>query len=78
MAASALFWLFGVKRFFIWVMAWPALILRPLFREPSPDQVFPVLGGYAGIFTTLIVATLTYSLLIYLVLWWRSRLRHLP
>lgn len=70
MATSAIFWLFGARRFFVWVMAWPALFLRQFFPEPSPDQIFPALGGSAGIFTTLIVATLAYSLLIYLVLRW--------
>jgi hypothetical protein len=68
MALSAILWLLGAKSFFMWVMAWPALILRPFFRAPSPDQVFPVLGGYAGIFTTLIVATLVYSMLIHLAM----------
>jgi hypothetical protein len=68
MTLAAILWLFGAKSFFIWVLAWPALILRPLFPAPSPDQVFPVLGGYAGIFTTLIAATLTYSAMIYLAL----------
>lgn len=68
MTLAAVLWLLGAKSFFIWVMAWPALILRPLFPPPSPDQVFPVLGGLAGIFTTLIAATLTYSALVYLAL----------
>ena len=66
MTLAAILWPFGAKSFFIWVMAWPALILRPLFPPPSPDQVYPVLGGVAGISTTLITATLTYSALIYL------------
>ena len=73
MATSAIFWLFGVKRFFIWVMAWPALLLRPFFSEPAPDQIFPLIGSWAGIFTALAFAMLVYSLLVYLVLWWRSK-----
>jgi hypothetical protein len=73
MVASAFCWLLGALRFFVWVCAWPALLLRHYFREPAPDQIFPLLGGLPGIFTTLAFATLSYAILIYLVLWWRGR-----
>jgi hypothetical protein len=73
MFASLICWLTGGGRFFVWVCSWPALFIHPFFAEPSPDQIIPLVGGYAGIFTTAILATSTYSLLIYLMLWWRSR-----
>jgi hypothetical protein len=78
MASSAVLWLCEAKSFFIWVLAWTALILRPLFPPPSPDQVFPVLGGLAGISSTLITATLTYTALIYLALRLSRAPRRLP
>lgn len=78
MTSSAVFWLFGAKSFFIWVLAWPALILSPLFPPPSPDQVFPLLGGLAGILTTLFTAMLTYSALIFLALRLYRAAKRLP
>ena len=75
--SSGVFWLFEVRRFFIWVLAWPTLILHPFLPKPAPDQIFPLVGG-AGIFITLIVATLSYSILIYFVLWLRGRSQRLP
>lgn len=78
MATAAFCWLIGGGRFFVWVCAWPVLILRPFFPEAAPDQIFPPLGGLAGIFMTLIFATLTYALLIYLILWRHARSKPLP
>lgn len=60
--------LFGARQFFKWAMAWPALFLYRFFPPPAPDQIFPKLGSTAGILCTFVVATLTYSLLIYVVL----------
>jgi hypothetical protein len=73
MFASLICWLAGGGRFFVWVCSWLALFIHPFFAEPSPSQIIPLVGGHAGIFTTAILATLSYSLLIYLMLWWRSR-----
>jgi hypothetical protein len=73
MTLAAICSLFGGRRLFIWVMAWPVLILHPFFPPAAPDQIFPILGSLAGIFSTLVFATLSYSLLIYLVLWLRAK-----
>lgn len=77
MFASLICWLAGGGRFFVWMCSWPALFIHPFFAEPAPDQIVPLVGGRAGISATAILATLTYSLLIYLMLWWRSRADHL-
>jgi len=69
MFAAGVCFLFGAKQFFKWVMAWPALFLYRFFPPPSPDQIFPKLGSIGGILCTLAVATLAYSLLIYVGLW---------
>ena len=76
MFASGVGYLFGGKWFFKWVMAWPALFLYPLFPPPAPDQIFPKVGGTEGILCTLMVATLAYSFVIYILLWLSSTLRH--
>jgi hypothetical protein len=68
MFAFGIGFLFGARQFFKWAMAWPALFLYRFFPPPSPDQIFPKLGGTAGILCTFAVATLAYSLLIYVVL----------
>jgi len=65
--------LFGARQFFKWAMAWPALFLYHFFPSPSPDQIFPKLGSTTGILCTFVVATLAYSLLIYLVVLLRSK-----
>jgi hypothetical protein len=73
MFTSLICWMAGGGKFFVWACSWPALFIHPFFAEPSPDQIIPLVGSYAGIFTTAMLATLTYSLLIYLMLWWSSR-----
>jgi hypothetical protein len=73
MMASLICWLAGGGRFFVRVCSWPALFIHPFFAEPSPDQIIPLVGGYAGVLTTGALAMLSYSLLIYLLLWCRSR-----
>jgi hypothetical protein len=77
MVASLVCWLAGGGRFFVWVCSWPALFIHPFFAEPSPDQIIPLVGGHAGILTTAALATLTYSLLFYLMLWCRGRVGRL-
>jgi hypothetical protein len=78
MAAAAMGFVLGGGRHFMWVMAWPALLLRPLFPPPAPDQIFPVLGSCSGIICTLVFATAVYSLTVCLVIWCRSRFMRLP
>jgi hypothetical protein len=73
MVAFGVGFLFGARQFFKWAMAWPALFLYRFFPPPSPDQIFPKLGGTAGILCTFAVATLAYSLVIYVVLLSLSR-----
>ena len=73
-AAVVCFLLSGAGQFFKWAMAWPALFLYRFFPPPAPDQIFPKLGGYAGILCTFVVATLAYSLLVYVALWLYSKL----
>lgn len=67
MAVSFMGMVLGGGRFFLWVMAWPALLLKFVFSPPAPDQIFPALGSLAGIISSLLLATLTYSLLIFLL-----------
>src|SRR5687767_7834717 len=67
MVAFGVGFLFGARQFFKWAMAWPALFLYRFFPPPSPDQIFPKLGSDLGILCTLGFATLSYSLLIYIV-----------
>jgi hypothetical protein len=76
MTVFAVFFVLGGGSFFKWAMAWPVLMLHPFFPPPAPDQVFPHLGSWTGIFTTLGVATVNYSILIYSILWFGSRLSH--
>lgn len=75
MFASGMGYLLGGRWFFKWVIAWPALFLHRLFPPPAPDQIFPKLGSTEGILCTLAVATVAYSLVIYILLWLRSTLR---
>jgi hypothetical protein len=72
-AAGVCFLLSGANQFFKWVMAWPALFLYRFFPPPAPDQIFPRLGSDTGILCTFAVATLAYSLLVYVVLWLYSK-----
>jgi hypothetical protein len=73
MLTAGVGFLLGARPFFKWVMAWPALFLYRFFPPPAPDQVFPKLGSGVGILSTLAVATLVYSLLVYATLWLFSK-----
>ena len=75
MFAFGVGFLLGARQFFKWAMAWPAPFLYRFFPPPSPDQIFPKLGSDTGILCTFAFATLTYSLLIYVVLLLLSKAR---
>jgi hypothetical protein len=57
---------------------WPIFIFWPLFPATESDPLFPGIPSGVGILVSLIFATLVYSILIYMVLWWRGKRKHLP
>lgn len=66
MAVSFLSFVLGGGMFYLWVMAWPAVLLKPFFPPPAPSQIFPEVGSLEGILSSMLVAALTYSVIIFL------------
>jgi hypothetical protein len=56
---------------------WPIFIFRPLFPPTEFDPLFPDIPSGVGVLVSLVFAMLVYSLLIYMVLWWRGKRRRL-
>lgn len=63
---------------FFWMLAFPGFIFYPLFPpHPKPNDLFPGFPTGEAMTATLIFDFVFYSLLVYLILWWRGRKRPL-
>ena len=58
---------------FALLLFWPIFIFRPLFPPAGSDPLFPFIPRGTGLLVSLIFATLVYSFLVYVVLYWSGR-----
>jgi hypothetical protein len=72
---SLVFYLWHVKsalEFFVWLIAWPLAVLKPVTPNSEDPSREAANLRFAILIAVPVLDVLAYSLLTYIVLWWRD------